>query len=405
LHFASKLPDVGTTIFTIMSRRAVEENALNIGQGFPDYKIDPRLANSLVEVIAEGRNQYAPMEGTVELREQIAAKLELCYQRRFDPQTEITVTCGGTESLYDAIQAAVGPGDEAIIFDPAYDSYEPAVRLAGARCVRIALRPPAFGFDWDEVRRNLSDRTRLIIINSPQNPSCTVATREDLDQLAACIRDRPITVIADEVYEHVLFDGRRHQSVLAHPELRERSYAVFSFGKTLHATGWRVGYCVAPPQMTRELRKVHQFNTFSIASPLQYAIARYLASYPDAWHGLAAFFEAKRDLLADLLRGSGMEPLPAAGTYFQLVDYGAISQDDDLAFADRLIRDAKVAVIPLSPFYSKPPRMTLVRLCIAKRDDTLREAGSRLVAFARTAAATPAAPARPTSPATAGNPR
>jgi methionine aminotransferase len=385
LRFASKLPEVGTTIFTVMSRRAIEENALNIGQGFPDYPIDPRLSNALIEVIAEGRNQYAPMEGTLELREQISNKLEVCYQRRFDPQTEITVTCGGTESLYDAIQAAVGPGDEAIVFDPAYDSYEPAVRLAGARCLRIALAPPAFRFDWDEVRRNLSDRTRLIIINSPQNPSCTVATREDLDQLAACIRGRPITVIADEVYEHVLFDGRQHQSVLAHAELRDCSYAVFSFGKTLHATGWRVGYCVAPAQMTRELRKVHQFNTFSIASPLQYAIARYLASYPDAWQGLAAFFQGKRDLLAGLLRGSGIEPLPAAGTYFQLVDYAAISQDGDLKFADRLIREAKVAVIPLSPFYAKPPLMTLVRLCIAKRDETLREAAGRLCEFARDA--------------------
>jgi methionine transaminase len=386
LRFSSKLPDVGTTIFTVMSRRAIEENALNIGQGFPDYAIDPRLSTSLTEVIAEGRNQYAPMEGTLELREQISLKLEVCYQRRFDPSTEITVTCGGTEALYDAIQSAVGPGDEAIIFDPAYDSYEPAVRLAGARCLRIALAPPAFRFDWDEVRRNLSDRTRLIIINSPQNPSCTVATREDLDQLASCIRDRPITVIADEVYEHVLFDGRRHQSVLAHPELREHSYAVFSFGKTLHATGWRVGYCVAPPAMTRELRKVHQFNTFSIASPLQYAIARYLSAYPDAWQGLSAFFEAKRDLLAGLLRGSGLEPLPAGGTYFQLVDYGAISQEDDLKFADRLIREAKIAVIPLSPFYAKPPRMTLVRLCIAKRDETLQEAAKRLSEFARRAA-------------------
>jgi methionine aminotransferase len=265
VRFTSKLPEVGTTIFTVMSRRATEENALNIGQGFPDYAIDPRLSASLIEVIGEGRNQYAPMEGTMDLREQIARKLESCYQRHFDPQTEITVTCGGTEALYDAIQSVVGPGDEAIIFDPAYDSYEPAVRLAGGRCVRIALSPPAFRFDWDEVRRALSDRTRLIIINSPQNPSCTVATREDLDALAACIRDRPITVIADEVYEHVLFDGRRHQSVLTHPELRERSYAVFSFGKTLHATGWRIGYCVAPPELTRELRKVHQFNTSALS--------------------------------------------------------------------------------------------------------------------------------------------
>jgi methionine aminotransferase len=385
MHFSSKLPDVGTTIFTVMSRRAAEENALNIGQGFPDYAIDPRLAAALNEVIAEGRNQYAPMEGTVELREQICNKLEVSYQRRFDPQANITVTCGGTESLYDAIQAAVGPGDEAIIFDPAYDSYEPAIRLAGARCIRIALAPPAFRFDWDQVRRALSDRTRLIVINSPQNPSCSVATQSDLDELAKCIRDRPITVLSDEVYEHVLFDGRRHHSVLTHPELRERSYAVFSFGKTLHATGWRVGYCVAPAELTRELRKVHQFNTFSIASPLQYAIARYLGNHPDAWQGLAAFFQAKRDLLSGLMQGSGLEPLPAAGTYFQLVDYGALSQEDDMSFADRLIREAKVAVIPLSPFYAQPPRMTLVRLCIAKRDATLRTAAERLTAFARAA--------------------
>jgi methionine aminotransferase len=382
LRFNSKLPDVGTTIFTVMSRRAVEEGALNIGQGFPDYPIDPRLAASLAEVIGEGRNQYAPMEGVTELREQISAKLQTSYGRRFDPQAEITVTCGGTEALYDAIQAVVGPGDEAIIFDPAYDAYDPAVRLAGGRCIRIALIPPAFRFDWDQVGRALSDRTRLIIINSPQNPSCTVADRDDLDALAALIRDRPISVLADEVYEHVLYDGRRHASVLAHPELRECSFAVFSFGKTLHATGWRVGYCVAPPQMTRELRKVHQFNTFSIVSPLQYAIARYLTAYPDAWTGLSAFFQAKRDLLAGLLRGSGFEPIPAAGTYFQLVDYGALSRDSDMDFADRLIREAKVATIPLSPFYAAPPPMTLLRLCIAKHDATLESAAGRLCAFA-----------------------
>jgi methionine aminotransferase len=387
LRFTSKLPDVGTTIFTIMSRRAVDEGALNIGQGFPDYPIDPRLSDSLLAVITEGRNQYAPMEGVVELRERISAKLQTCYGRRFDPVSEITVTCGATEAIYDAIQASVGAGtggapDEAIIFDPAYDVYEPAIRLAGARCVRIPLEPPAFRFDWDRVKASLSDRTRLIIINSPQNPSCNVASAEDLDALAACIRDRPITVLSDEVYEHVLFDGRKHHSVLAHAELRERSYAVFSFGKTLHATGWRVGYCVAPGDMTLELRRVHQFNTFSIASPLQFGIARYLADYPDSWHGLAAFFQAKRDLLAGLLRGSGIEPVAAQGTYFQLVDYGALSQDSDMDFADRLIREAKVATIPLSPFYAVPPPMTLVRLCIAKQDATLRTAAERLRQFA-----------------------
>jgi methionine aminotransferase len=391
MRFSSKLPDVGTTIFTVMSRRAVEEGALNIGQGFPDYPIDPRLAAALVDVIGQGdnhrHNQYAPMEGVVELREQISAKLHTCYGRRVDPLTEITVTCGGTEALFDAIQAAVAPGDDVILFDPAYDAYEPAVRLAGGRCIRLPLVPPAFGFDWDEVRRALTDRTRLIIINSPQNPSCTVAQSGDLDALAALIRDRPITVLADEVYEHVLFDGRRHASVLAHPELRERSFAVFSFGKTLHATGWRVGYCVAPPQLTQELRKVHQFNTFSIVAPLQFAIARYLKAYPDAWTGLSAFFQAKRDLLAARLRGSGFTPIPAAGTYFQLVDYGALSADSDMGFADRLIREAKIAAIPLSPFYAAPPAMTLLRLCIAKSDATLETAAERLCTFSAAALA------------------
>jgi methionine transaminase len=382
MHFDSKLPDVGTTIFTVMSRRALEEGALNIGQGFPDYPIDPRLSQSLVDVVAEDRNQYAPMEGVVELREQIAKKLHTSYARHFDPLTEITITCGATEALYDSIQAVIHPGDDAVIFDPAYDVYEPAVRLAGGRCIRIPLSPPAFRFDWDRVRGALTDRTRLIIINSPQNPSCSVADADDLDALAAVIRGRPISVLADEVYEHVLYDGRRHASVLAHAELRERSFAVFSFGKTLHATGWRVGYCVAPPAMTRELRKVHQFNTFSIVSPLQHAIARYLTVAPDAWMGLAAFFQAKRDLLANRLRGSGLEPVPGAGTYFQLVDYGAISRSNDIDFADRLIREAKVATIPLSPFYAEAPPMTLVRLCIAKRDDTLETAADQLRRFA-----------------------
>jgi methionine aminotransferase len=248
--------------------------------------------------------------------------------------------------------------------------------------VRIPLTPPAFAYDWDRVRQSLTERTRLVIVNSPQNPSCTVASRADLDALAALVRDRPISILSDEVYENVLFDGRRHASVLAHAELRERSFAVFSFGKTLHATGWRVGYCVAPPLLTRELRKVHQFNTFSIAAPLQHAIARYLVQCPDAAAGLSAFFQAKRDLLAGLLRGSGLEPVQAAGTYFLLIDYGALDRSSDVEFADRLIRQAKVATIPLSPFYAAAPPMTLLRLCIAKRDETLTTAADRLRAFA-----------------------
>ena len=316
MRFKSKLPDVGTTIFTVMSRRAIEEGALNIGQGFPDYPIDPDLSASLVESIAEGHNQYAPMEGVIALRELIARKIQACYDVRVDPQAEITITCGATEALYDAIQAVVGPGDEAIIFDPAYDAYEPAIRLAGGRCVRIPLSPPAFAVDWDRVRAALSERTRLIIINSPQNPSCSVFDRGDLDALARLVRDRAVTILADEVYENVIFDGRRPNSVLAHPELRERSFAVFSFGKALHATGWRTGYCVAPAALTRELRKVHQFNTFSIAAPLQHAIARYLARRPDAWTGLSAFFQAKRDLLAQRPARLGLRALASRGHLF-----------------------------------------------------------------------------------------
>lgn len=381
--FESKLPDVGTTIFTIMSRRAQEEGALNIGQGFPDYPVDPLLAELIGDAVREGHNQYAPMEGSRGLREQIALKLQRSYGCVVDPLQEITITCGATEALFDAIQTVIGPGDEAVIFDPAYDSYEPAVRLAGGRCIRIPMQPPAFAYDWDRVRAALTPRTRLIIINSPQNPSCTIARRADLDRLATLIRDRPISVLSDEVYEHVVYDGEAHASVLAHPELRDRSFAVYSFGKTLHATGWRTGYCVATPALTTELRKVHQFNTFSIAAPLQEAIARYLARAPQAWTGLSAYFQARRDLLMRELQGSGFEILRPQGSYFLLLDYGRLDRSDDLHFCDRLIREAKVASIPLSVFYAQPPKMHLVRLCVAKREDTLLEAAGRLRGFAQ----------------------
>jgi len=384
MRFESKLPDVGTTIFSVMSRRALEEGAINLGQGFPDYPIDARLAGLVADAIGAGRNQYAPMEGVTELRTAIAEKLVGSYGGSFDPDAEITVTCGGTEAIYDAVQAVIGAGDEAVIFDPAYDSYEPAVRLAGGRCVRVPLLPPDFAYDWDRVRAAITARTRLVIINSPHNPSCTVASAADLTALAALVRDKPITILSDEVYEHMVFDGRRHASVLAVAELRERSFAVFSFGKTLHATGWRTGYCVAPPDMTRELRKVHQFNTFSIAAPLQHAIARYLALAPESWQGLAGFFERKRDLLEARLEGSGFRTIRPAGTYFELVDYGQLSDASDLVFADLLVGAGKVATIPLSPFYADPPPMTLLRLCVAKRDETLLEAADRLVSFALT---------------------
>jgi methionine aminotransferase len=379
----SKLPDVGTTIFTVMSRRARELGALNLGQGFPDYDIDPRIARLVTEAMAAGHNQYAPMEGTPDLREQIARKIAQCYNVTVDPESEITITLGATESLYSVIQAIVRPGEEAILFDPSYDSYDPAVRLAGARAVRLPLRLPDFRYDWDQVRAAITARTRLIIINSPHNPACTVTSASDLEALAALAAEHDLLVLSDEVYEHVVFDGRLHCSVLAHPRLRSRSFAVFSFGKTLHATGIRVGYCIAPPPLTRELRKVHQFNTFSIAHPFQHAIAAYLRQAPEAWQNLAAFFQAKRDRFRGALAGSGFLLPPAAGTYFQLLDFSALADQDDQAFAQRLLTEAGVATIPLSPFYASPPRLSVVRLCIAKRDETLDAGAERLRAFAR----------------------
>ena len=378
----SKLPDVGTTIFTVMSRRARELGALNLGQGFPDYDIDPRLTELVAAAMTEGRNQYAPMEGVMELREQIARKLQLSHGVTVNPESEVTITLGATEALYCAIQAVVGAGDEAIVFDPSYDSYDPAVRLAGARCVHIPLMPPGFRYDWDRVAASITDRTRLIIINTPLNPACTIASAEDLDALAQLIRDRDIFVLSDEVYEHVIYDGRKHVSVLSHPELRERSFAVYSFGKTLHATGTRVGYSVAPAELTRELRKVHQFNTFSIAHPLQYAIAQYLHEKPESWRGLSEFFQAKRDRVRAALEGTPFKAPPAEGTYFQLVDFSAITNASDVQFAERLLTEAGVATIPLSPFYKEPPRLTVLRLCIAKKDQTLDDAVARLQSFA-----------------------
>jgi methionine transaminase len=382
--FTSKLPEVGTTIFTVMSRRAAELGAVNVGQGFPDYPIDPDLASAVTEAVQAGFNQYAPMEGSVALRAAIVAKIAAAGGRQVDAETELTVSCGGTESIYSAIQAVVGAGDEAIVFDPSYDAYDPAIRLAGGRCVHIPLAAPHFRYDWERVKRAVNDRTRLIIINNPHNPACTVASAADLDALAELIRDRPIFVLADEVYEHVQYDGRVHQSVMNHAELQARSFAVYSFGKTLHITGWRVGYCVAPAPLTRELRKVHQFNTFSIAAPLQAAICLYLRRHPDAWREVAAFFGAKRDLLRDRLKASGLSLPPAEGSYFQLADYGSIADCSDVEFTERLINDAGVAVIPLSPFYREPPaNMRIVRLCVAKQDTTLINAAERICTYTR----------------------
>ncbi|HEX4024860.1 MAG TPA: methionine aminotransferase [Steroidobacteraceae bacterium] len=382
MSIRSKLPRVGTTIFTVMSRRAQEVGAINLGQGFPDYDIDPRLGELVHEAMRGGHNQYAPMPGLPQLREALAAKLARSHAARFDPELEITVTLGATEAIYSAVQALVGPGDEAVVFDPAYDSYEPAIELAGGTCVHVPLSAPHFRYDWERVAAALSARTRVLIVNSPHNPACTCLRAEDLVALAQLIRGRDIYLIADEVYEHMVFDGLMHQSVLSSAELRERSIAIYSFGKTLHATGLRVGYAVAPPALTAELRKVHQFNTFTIATALQWAIARYLAERPQMGTELAPFFAAKRDRFIAALAGTGWSYTRAEGSYFQLIDYGAISTARDIQFADTLVSAAGVATIPLSVFYQQPPQMTLLRVCIAKRDETLAAGAARLAAFA-----------------------
>ena len=380
----SKLPDVGTTIFTVMSRRAAELGAINLGQGFPDYPVDARLGELVADAMREGHNQYAPMPGVPLLQDSIAARLEARYGLDVDARQTITITLGATEAIYSTIQALVGAGEEAIVFDPSYDSYDPSVRLAGGRCIHIPMAPPDFRYDWDRVRAAINDRTRLIILNSPQNPSCTVLRDGDLDQLAALIDGRDIRVLSDEVYEHIVYPGNVHHSVLAHAALRGKAVAVYSFGKALHATGLRVGYAIAPPELSIELRKVHQFNTFTIATPLQHAIARYLGERPEVLEGLSAFFLKRRDLLAGLLASSSLRVLPAQGTYFQLVDYSGcerLAGLDDVAAANRLLDEAGVATIPLSPFYQAPPRQGLLRLCFAKREETLRAAAERLLAF------------------------
>jgi methionine aminotransferase len=385
LAIRSKLPQVGTTIFTVMSRRASELGAINLGQGFPDYDIDSALSDLVHEAMLQGHNQYAPMHGMPQLRQAIAAKLQGSYGTQIDPETEITVTLGATEAIFSAVQALVGPGDEVIVFDPCYDSYEPATQLSGAACIHVPLQPPLFRYDWERVRAAVTARTRLLIINSPLNPACTCMTAQDLTELAALVRERDIYLISDEVYEHILFDGRRHHSLLSSPELRARSVAVYSFGKTLSATGLRVGYAVAPPEMTTELRKVHQFNTFTIATAFQVAIARYLNLHPDAGERLAGFLAPKRDRLIAALSGCGLILRPAEGSFFQLIDYGALSQIPDIDFAEELLTRAGVASIPLSVFYQHPPSMTLLRLCFAKRDETIDQGTARLGDYTRRA--------------------
>ena len=375
----SRLPAVGTTIFTVMSQLALEHNAVNTGQGFPDFEPPAELCDRVAHHLRARHNQYAPMTGVLALREAIAAKLLRHYRRRAAPDTEITVTSGGTDALTTSIMALVHPGDEAILFDPAYDSYQPIVQLCGGRARRVALARPEFGIDWQRLKDTLGPRTRLVMINSPHNPSGACLSAADLDRLAELLRPTGAFVIADEVYEHMVFDGVRHVSVNAHPELSARSVVVSSFGKTYHATGWKVGYAVAPPTISAEVRKVHQFVTFATASVLQFAIADFMVAHPEWEDALPHFYQQKRDRLAGLLAGSKLRYAPARSTYFQLVDYSAVSDLPDTEFALQLIRQHGVVTIPVSPFCEAPaPSERLVRLCFAKEDATLVAAAERL---------------------------
>ncbi|WEJ22625.1 pyridoxal phosphate-dependent aminotransferase [Pseudomonas sp. SD17-1] len=380
---SSKLPNVGTTIFTTMSQLAVQTGALNLSQGFPDFNGPQALLDAVGRHISAGHNQYSPMTGLPALRQQVAAKVARQYGVTVDADHEVTITPGATAAIFCAIHAVIRPGDEVIVFDPCYDSYEPAVELAGGRCVHVQLGADSFAIDWQKLSDALSPRTRMIVINSPHNPSGALITRAELDQLAALIADRDIFVLSDEVYEHLVYDGARHASVLAHEALYARAFVVSSFGKTYHVTGWKTGYVIAPPALSAELRKVHQYVNFCGVTPLQWALADFMAEHPEHVEELPAFYQAKRDLFCGLLQGSRFQFKPVAGTYFQLVDYSAIRPDlDDVQMSVWLTREHGVATIPVSVFYQQPiPEQRLVRLCFAKREETLRQAAEKLCAI------------------------
>lgn len=381
MDLKSKLPEVGTTIFTVMSRMAAEHGAINLSQGYPDFPVPAALLEKLNEYAQRGENQYPPMHGVPYLREQIAAKLKRCYQIQADAETELTVTSGATEALFVAIQAVVSEGDEVIVFDPAYDSYEPAVTLAGGRTIHMPLNAGDFSIDWDRVRDAVTEKTRLIIINSPHNPTGAVISSEDLEELANIIEGTRTLVLSDEVYEHMVFDDGQHHTIASHPQLRTQSFVVSSFGKTYHATGWKVGYCLASPELTVEFRKVHQFVTFTTHTPTQWAIADYLEHHPEHDQELPSFYQAKRDLFLKEMQGIGFDMVASNGTYFQLAAYGNVSTADDMTFVTELTQKAGVAAIPVSVFYETPPEQRLVRFCFAKSDETLVEAAAKLRSY------------------------
>jgi len=377
---ASRLPNVGTTIFTVMSRLAQECGAINLSQGFPDFSAEDVLFERVAHWMRAGHNQYAPMAGVPALREAIAAKVAALYGASYDPETEITVTAGATQALFTAVAALVHPGDEVIVFEPVYDSYVPSIELAGGVVKRARLSAPDYRPDWAAVRALVSPKTRMIMINTPHNPSGTVWSADDMRALCDLVRGTGIIVVADEVYEHIVFDGRRHESAALYPELAERSVIVSSFGKTYHVTGWKVGYVLAPQELMAEFRKVHQFNVFTVNTPVQLALADYMMD-ASRHLGLAAFYQVKRDFFRAGLAGTRFELLPCTGTYFQTVRYGAISDAPDTDFVQWLTREVGVAAIPLSAFFGDGRDERVIRFCFAKRDDTLEAAFERLRRF------------------------
>jgi methionine aminotransferase len=362
-----------------MSQLAAEHQAVNLGQGFPDFPPPPRLVDELGKAMRAGHNQYSPMSGIPALRQAIAGKTERCYGWRPDADAEMTVASGASEAIFDAVHALVHAGEEVMVLDPCYDCYEPAIELAGAKAVHVPLDPTTFAPDWDKVRAAITPRTRMLMINSPHNPSGAMLDASDMTAIAGLLQGTDIVLLSDEVYEHIVFDGARHESVLRYPELRERAVVVSSFGKTYHCTGWKVGYCIAPAALTAEFRKVHQYNTFCTFTPAQHAFAAMIEAEPEHYEQLGAFYQAKRNRFRAQLLETKLQPLPVPGGYFQLVDYSAASDLDDLAFCRWLTSEHGVAAIPLSPFYEAPPSgQRLARLCFAKNDSTLDAAIERL---------------------------
>lgn len=377
IHLTSKLPSSGTTIFTVMSRLAHESGAINLSQGYPDFDCDPELIGLVDKHMRAGRNQYAPMTGVSLLRERISEKANMLYGADYHPETEVTVTAGGTQAIFTAIAALVHPNDEVIIFDPAYDSYAPAVKLVGGFVKSYELSPPNYKIDWKAVRKLISAHTRMIILNTPQNPTGTTLKEEDIQELIAITNNTDILILSDEVYEHMIYDGQQHLSMARYPELRERSLICASFGKLFHNTGWKTGYCMGPAALMEEFRKVHQFQVFSVNTPVQHAIADFLADRSH-YEGLNEFYQAKRDYFSGLMQGSRFKLLECEGSYFQTARFDRISGERDTEFAKRLTTEVGVAAIPVSAFYAKGTDFGIIRFCFAKKDETLERAAEKL---------------------------